>query len=115
MEKFMYLFRGGDAEMAVLSPEGLQEHMQKWVSWMQGLAEKGNFVAGEPLAREGKQVNGTNKVVSDGPFVEVKEMVGGYLIIYAKNIDDAVELSKACPILEFNGKIEIRGINKLEI
>jgi hypothetical protein len=115
MEKFMYLFRGGDAQMASQSPEAMQAHMQKWMGWMKGLAEKGVLVAGEPLDAKGKQVNGTKKVVSDGPFVEVKEMVGGYLIVNARDINEAVEISKGCPILEFDGKIEVREIKKLEM
>ena len=101
--------------MAAQSPEDMQAHMQKWAAWMKGLAEKGNFIAGEPLSRDGKQVLGSAKVISDGPFMEAKEMVGGYLIVKAKDIHEAVELSKGCPILEFDGKIEVRGINKLEM
>jgi hypothetical protein len=114
MEKFMYLFRGGE-EGHGLSPEAMQAHMQKWMGWMKGLGEKGLLVAGEPLQREGKQVNGTKKVVTNGPFVEAKEIVGGYLIVNAKDIDHAVEISKDCPILEVDGKLEVRPIQKMEM
>jgi hypothetical protein len=112
MEKFMYLFRGGMAsEEATRVPE---EHMQKWMRWMQGLAEKGILVGGEPLHPTGKQVN-AKKVVTDGPFVEAKEIVGGYLIVNAKDIDEAVKISKDCPGLELGGSVEVRPIQKMEM
>jgi hypothetical protein len=111
MEKFMYLFRGGDNPTA--SPEAMQAHMQKWYQWMQSLAQNGTLVAGEPLQRTGKQVSGAKKVVSDGPFIEAKEMVGGYLIVNANDIDHAVEISKGCPIFEVNGKLEVRPIQQM--
>jgi hypothetical protein len=114
MEKFMYLFRGGDSAMAGQSPEAMQAHMQKWMIWMKSLEEKGQLVAGEPLQQNGKQVSGTKKVITDGPFVEAKEAVGGYLIVNAKNIDHAVEISMACPILEVGGKVEVRPVQKME-
>jgi hypothetical protein len=115
MEKFMYLFRGGDIQSASQSPEAMQAHMQKWMVWMKQLADKGQLVAGEPLQGAGKQVNGTAKVVTDGPFVEAKEMVGGYLVVNAKDINEAVEISKGCPILEVDGKIEVRPVQKMEM
>ena len=113
MEKFMYLFRGGmAAERAENVP---QEHMQKWMKWMQSLGQKGILVGGEPLQPVGKQVNGTNKTVTDGPFIEAKELVGGYLIVNANNLDEAVEISKGCPIFEEDGKLEVRPIQKMEM
>lgn len=111
MEKFMYLFRGGND--ATSSPEARQAQMQKWYEWMQALMQNGTFVGGEPLQGTGKQVNGSQKVVTDGPFIEAKEMVGGYLVVNAKDIDHAVEISKGCPIFETNGKLEVRPIQAM--
>jgi hypothetical protein len=113
MEKFMYLFRGGMS--ADVSPEALQANMQKWFQWMQTLTQNGTMVAGEPLMSSGKQINGTAKVVTDGPFIEAKEMVGGYLIVNAKDLDHAVEISKGCPIFETDGKLEVRPIRSMEM
>jgi hypothetical protein len=113
MEKFMYLFRGGMAsEQAAKVP---QEHMDKWMKWMASLGQKGILVAGEPLQPGGKQVTGSKKLVTDGPFVEAKEIVGGYLIVNAKDINDAVEISKGCPIFDLDGKLEVRPIQKMEM
>ncbi|MCE3226824.1 MAG: hypothetical protein K0S32_1375 [Bacteroidetes bacterium] len=115
MEKFIYLFRGGQADAASQSAETMQADMQKWMTWMDGLGKNGNLAGGEPLQQTGKQVNGTKKVVTDGPFIEAKEAVGGYLIINAKNMDEAVEIAKGCPVLESNGKVEIRPIQKMDM
>ena len=120
MEKFLYLFRGNennahDSKDHGLSPENMQAHMQKWMDWMKKLGEKGILVGGEPLQVVGKQVTGTKKVVTDGPFVEAKEIVGGYLIVNAKDINEAVEISKGCPVLEVDGKIEVRPIQKMDM
>ncbi len=82
---------------------------------MAGLGEKGQLAGGEPLQPHGKQVNGKAKVVTDGPFIEAKEMVGGYLIVNAKDIDEAVEISKGCPIFEEDGKVEVRQLQKMEM
>lgn len=110
MTKFMYLFRGGDARMQEMSPEEMEIHMQAWGTWMNSLAEKGTLVDGLPLSREGKLVKGSGKVITDGPFTEGKEIVGGYLIVKAKDIGDAVDISKGCPIFANDGQVEVREI-----
>jgi len=115
MERYLYIFRGGDAVSAQQSPETWQAHMQKWGAWMKGLAEKQILDGGEPLEVAGKQVNGKNKMVIDGPFMEAKETVGGYLIVKASSLDEATEISKGCPILEHDGKVEIRQLKKVDM
>lgn len=111
MNKFLYLFRGGDEMMAAMSPEEVQAHLGEWKTWMDDLAAKGTLVDGEPLKAEGKQVSGGGSVVTDGPFAEGAEIVGGYLMVNAGNLDEAVELSMGCPILQADdGHIEVRQI-----
>ena len=95
------------------SPEKWQAHMQKWMQWMSALTEQGKFVGAQPLKADGKVVKGTGKAVTDGPFVEGKEMVGGYLICRAGSLEEAVEISMGCPILEHDGIVEVREINEM--
>lgn len=115
MKEYLLLFRGGDA-MKGMSPEEMQEHMQQWMKWMGELNQKGKFSGAQPLINTGKVITGTKKVVSDGPFMEGKEMVGGYLICKANTYDEAVELSKDCPILQFNdGTVEVREIQEMKM
>jgi hypothetical protein len=116
MKDYLLLFRGGDAPTLKQSPEAWQSHMQKWMQWMGGLQQNGQFIGGQPLSETGKQITGNKKVVSDGPFMEGKEYVGGYLMIKANDLNDATELSKGCPILEFDdGKVEVREIQELKM
>ncbi len=110
MEKFVFLFRGG--HYAELSPEETQVHMQKWFKWVETLSKDGVYAGGDPLQPGGKQVTGKNKVVTDGPYIEAKEMVGGYFIVNAESLDEATEISKDCPIFEVDGRLEVRQIRK---
>ena len=116
MKEYLFLFRGGDAVTMQQSPEKWQAHMQKWMEWMGGLQQKEQLVSAQPLSKNGKQITGTGKTITDGPFMEGKEMVGGYLMCKADNFDAAVEIAKDCPILEFeDGKVEVREIQELKI
>ncbi len=115
MSNFLYLFRGGDRKWTDQSPEEMQVHMQKWGAWMGGLKEKGQLVDGLPLAKEGKVVEKAGAVVTDGPFAEGAEIVGGYLIVTADDLSAAVEVSKGCPIFEHEGNVEVREIMSMDM
>jgi hypothetical protein len=77
---------------------------------MGGLKEKGQLIDGLPLSKEGKVVEKEGAVITDGPFAEGAEMVGGYLIVSADTLDTATEISKGCPIFEHGGSVEVREI-----
>jgi hypothetical protein len=114
MTDFLLLFRNDNTSQSNMSPEEMQQHIEKWRAWIGELAKSGNFKSGEPLERTGKVLRGKAKIVTDGPYAESKDLVGGYLMISAENIDHAVELSKGCPIFETNGIVEVRPVGKLE-
>ena len=113
MEKFMFLFVGGDASH--LSHEALEAHMQKWFQWVEKLTKQGRYVAGEALLPGGKKVVGPKKIVTDGPFAEGKEVVGGFFVVNAKDINEAVEMAKECPDYQFGGVVEVREVQKFEV
>lgn len=116
MKEFMLLFRGGDAREANQSPEEMQAHMQRWGAWMGELGEKGLLKGGQPLEQGGKVITGKQMIITDGPFAEGKEIVGGYIMCNANDIDHAVEISKGCPILEFNdGVVEVRAVQHIDM
>jgi hypothetical protein len=113
MSEFTYLFRGRDT---TASPEQMQKTMEKWVGWFKDLSAKGHLKdPGNPLEHTGKVVKGKQKMVTDGPYAEAKDVVGGYIVVEAKDLDHAVELSKGCPILEAGGSVEVRPIQKLSM
>src|ERR1051325_2520915 len=106
MSEFVYLFRIGAAEQreAMGTPEQAQNSMKLWLAWMRDLESKGHLKnPGQPLEQAGKVVRGREKAVTDGPFVEVKDLVSGFIIVEAKDIDEAAELAGGCPILQGNG------------
>lgn len=112
MKEFLLLFRGGEEGMAeaAQSPEKFQQQMVKWKAWMEGIGKQGKLIAGHPLADEGKVIRERGKVVTDGPYVEGKEMVGGYLMIRADGLQDAVAMAKDCPIFDYDGIVEVREV-----
>jgi hypothetical protein len=113
MSEFLYVYRGGHRDRKKASPEEMQQVMQKWMTWMQGLAEKGHLKdRGHPLEPEGKLVSENGKNVTDGPYAE-KDLVGGFSLIEAKDLAQAAELTKGCPILERGGAVEVRPIMKM--
>ena len=113
MAEFLYLYRGG---VRGGSPEQMQHTMQKWMAWFKQLSDKGHIKhPGHPLERSGKIVKGSHKTVTDGPFAESKDIVGGYTLLEARDLDQAVELSKGCPILEVDGSVEVRPVMKLSM
>jgi hypothetical protein len=117
MKEFMFVFRGpaSDAErIAKLSPEEMQADMAKWNTWMGNIANSGKLIGGQPLYPHGKVVKGASRKLTDGPFIEGKDIVGGYLLVKANDLLDAVEVSKGCPALEGpNGSVEIREIQPI--
>jgi hypothetical protein len=111
MSQFVYLYRGGETGG---SPERMQQRMQKWMVWLKDLGAKGHIKdQGQPLERAGKLVRGSQKTVTDGPFAEAKDIIGGYTLIEARDLDQAVELSKGCPIFESDGAVEVRPVLKM--
>lgn len=113
MSEFTYLYRGGNMDG---SPEEQQKRIQKWTAWFKELTEKGYLKAiGNPLESAGKVVKGEKKSVTDGPFAEAKDVIGGYSIIEARDLEQAAEIAKGCPILEASGSVEVRPIRKMSM
>ncbi|MFL6622752.1 MAG: YciI family protein [Sulfurifustaceae bacterium] len=111
MAKFLYLFRSNPSAYRSMSPEQMQQTTKKWMDWRDALEKKGHVVRlGERLDGAGKVVRGKAKLVTDGPYIEVKDFIQGQMLIEAKDMDQAVELSKGCPVLESDGSVEIRPL-----
>ncbi len=108
MSEFLYLYRGSNPPS---NPEVMQQTMTKWMGWFKELGDKGNLKdAGHPLEAGGKVVRGKQKPVTDGPFAEAKDVVGGYSIVIAKDLMHATELSQGCPIFDNGGFVEVRPV-----
>ena len=110
MARFLYVFRGGAFVAATLSPGEMQAHLEKWRLWIERLQAEGHHLGGHAVTREGRSMRGTARTVSDGPYAESKDLVTGNLLISASSLDAATELAAGCPIFDFDGSVEVRGI-----
>lgn len=102
----MFIFRGYDERYEKQSPSEMQAHFERWGAWSEKVKSEGYALDDNT----GMVVSENGKVVTDGPFAEGKELVGGYVIVEARDYDHAVTLSKDCPIFEFNFATEIREV-----
>lgn len=108
--EYLFLIRGTGWD-AGLSPEEMQRTFQKIMDWFDTLEREGRIQGGRPLDDCGRLVSGgRGRPVADGPYVESKEAVGGYLIVLAKDMDDAVSVAETYPVLACGSSIEVRPI-----
>ena len=113
MKDYLFLFRGG-LDFTKASPEQLQQAMMNWKNWTEELTKKGIYGGGERLTRnDAAIVKGNAKQVVNGPYTEGHEMIGGYINIKADHLQQAIEISKGCPIFNFDGNVEIREVAKM--
>lgn len=114
MEKFMLIFLS-EVTGKTPSPQQMQEIMDKWMLWIDKLAKAGKYVSGEPLLPGGKIIKGKNKMVTDGPFTEGKEIIGGYFIVNAADYNEAVALCDDYPDYENGGAVIVRQVQKMDM
>ena len=103
-------FRGNDWDKN-LSPEELQRVTGQFMAWFERLTREGKAIGGAPLENEGKIVSGSRgRTVSDGPFAESKEAIGGYFLLNVADLDEAVQVAKGCPGLDYGITVEVRPV-----
>jgi hypothetical protein len=112
-KQFMLLFRGTHWSKG-LSPQEIQNALNRWNEWMGGLVEEGKIKSAQPLVARGKIVSGKKKrIISDGPFAESKEAIAGYFLLEVKDLDEAVEIAKEVPTIEYGVSVEVRPVAPL--
>jgi hypothetical protein len=111
MNEFLLVFRRSEVSgEPQQSPEQLQAVMKPWQDWIGNIAAQNKLVnSGNRLSSEGRVVK-SDTVITNGPYVEIKEAIGGYIIVRADSIDEAAEFARDCPILKMNGNVEVRTI-----
>ena len=110
MKDFMLIFIGPDYGQIGLSPEEMQGRMGKWFAWNDKMEKAGIVKGGNALKPEGRRITGPERVVSDGPFAESKEIVGGYYIIQATDYDEAIKVAQDFPDYDLGGTVEVREV-----
>jgi len=112
MDEFILIFRHEDGQK-VASPEQIQQWMKQTRDWMGSIAAQNKLVGGNGLSFEEAKVVHHGNMVTNGPFGEIKETIGGYLIVKAESIDEAVEFAKGSPVLQGEGNtMEVRKFAK---
>jgi hypothetical protein len=116
MKEFMLLIKTEGDHLLTFSPEDQQKHIQKVMAYMEDLMKTGKLKSAQPLEHEGTIVSGTKGKLKDGPFNESKEVIAGYFLILAKDINEATEIAKRNPVFESatTARIEVRPIKVLE-
>jgi hypothetical protein len=111
--QFLFLFRHLESAPD-RTPEEMQQIFGKWMAWMKSMKAKGQFVGGERLEDAGKVVRSPRGAsVTDGPYAEAKEILGGFVIVEAGSLAEATEIAKGCPGLEYQTTVEVRQIENL--
>jgi hypothetical protein len=112
MEEYALIMRHEDGSKLV-SPEQMQVWMKQTMDWIGGIAAQNKFVSGTGLLFDDARVVKSDKVVTNGPFGEIKETIGGFIIVKADSADEAAEFAKGCPVLQGEGNtMEVRKIAK---
>ena len=113
MDEFILIFRHEDGGK-IASPEQMQIWMKQTMDWIGGIAAQNKFTSGTGLPFDtAKVVWGNNRVVTNGPFGDIKETIGGFITVKAESIEEAVEFAKGCPVLQGEGNsVEVRKIAK---
>ena len=110
MKDFLFVYRDDYKSQPVGSPEEMQAMTKRWMDWIGNIAAQNKLVSpGNRLSSEGKVVR-PGSIITDGPYTEIKELIGGYSVIRAASYDEATEMAKGCPIFEQGGNVEVRDI-----
>jgi hypothetical protein len=104
--EFVFLFRQPALNH---SPEKQEEIQKKWETWIGGIAAQGKIASNGLHLTPGGSVLKSGGVVTDGPFVEIREILGGFIVVKADTMDDAVTLAHGCPAIDEGGSVEIRS------
>ena len=111
MATFVYLFRSNPNLYRSMSPEEMQQTMNKWMNWRETLEKSGHLKQrGQRLDFTGKVIRGKAKTITDGPYVEVKDSIQGLILVESETLDEALELARGCPVLEADGTVEVRPV-----
>ncbi len=114
MKDFMLIFIGSSYVTMGLSPDQMQERMGKWFAWNTKMQKQGVMKHGDALHDAVRQISGPDRVVTDKASTEVKELVGGYYIVSAKDLEGACKIAEDYPDYDLGGTVEVREVMVFE-
>ena len=112
MEEFLLIMRHEDGKK-VASPEQMQIWMKQTMDWISTISAQNKFISGTGLPFDEAKVVRAGNVVTNGPFGDIKETIGGFITVRAESVEEAIEFAKGCPVLQGEGNsVEVRKIAK---
>lgn len=108
MKEYLMLIRENLENYGKMTPDEMQKDIEKHVQWVEELVKNRNFKGGNPLSPRGNHIK--NSLVTDGPYIELKEGISGFYFLLANSLEEATEIAKGCPSLEIGASVEIRDI-----
>lgn len=114
MKRFLLLLHENSEKLGELSPKEVQELADAYMNWANKLAETGHLISGDGLHEKGFLITGKECIIKEGPYLESKELIGGYYLLQGDNLEIIVELAKECPTHYYGGTTEIRPIMEME-
>ena len=113
MKEYLFIYRNDLSALPNVTKEEAQAATKKWMDWMGSIAAQNKLSnRGNRLTNSGRVLRANNKV-TDGPYSEIKESIGGFSIVKVDSYEEAVELAKGCPVFSFGGNVEIREVDQL--
>jgi hypothetical protein len=110
MKEFVLLFRQPSYDYRNTDPNKMKELGKKWQDWVSGIVSQNKLSSnGIRLSMEGKVLK-PGGVITDGPFVEIKEKLGSFIVIKAESLEEATTLAHGCPAVDEGGSVEIRPV-----
>jgi hypothetical protein len=110
MTEFLMIFRNEYTPEYKPTPEQMQASVKEWQDWMGSIAAQGKFSGTNRLSSVGSKIIRPNAVITDGPYIEMKEIVGGYLLVKVDSMSEAIKLAEGCPIYAMGGNVELREV-----
>ncbi|WP_235297995.1 YciI family protein [Portibacter marinus] len=116
MKEYMMVFLGPDygEDGMGLSAEQIQQRMGKWFAWHEKMEKQGIVKGGEALHAHGKRISGPDRIVTDGPSAASKELIGGYYVITAESMEEAMKVAEDFPDYDLGSTVEVREVMKFE-
>jgi hypothetical protein len=117
MAKFMLMLFDNPADYAQMTPQQMQELIQEYGRWAGQMGKEGKLVGGQKLAEEGGKIltgKGAKAVLTDGPYAETKEVLGGYFIVNAASYDEAVAIARSSPHAKYGCATHVRRIDEMQ-
>ena len=110
MKEFLMLIREDLDNYGKMTPQQMQEDIERHVKWVETLVQQGHFKGGNPLTPTGKYIKSSERMITDGPYIEAKEGVSGFYFLLAPSLEEATRIARGCPSLDYGGMVEIREV-----